>query len=134
MSTMKLHTAKRRKFIQIVVTGLSSQLLQLTEPQLTSGTSVDVHFKSLNPAAGLKLVIGNSMSVSFMWEVEIGHDDERSTIPIKTDFKVKYIAIKDIEDLDEVDGDKVRNSNNILGNTFETSLKCYLRCIKSILE
>ncbi|XP_058794002.1 trafficking protein particle complex subunit 10 isoform X2 [Phymastichus coffea] len=106
MSTMKLHTAKRRKFIQIIVTGLSNQLLQLTEPQLTSGTSVDVHFKSLNPTAGQKLVIGNSMSVSFMWEVEIGYDDERSTIPIKTDFKVKYIAIKDIEDLDEIDNDR----------------------------
>ncbi|XP_001606511.2 trafficking protein particle complex subunit 10 isoform X1 [Nasonia vitripennis] len=106
MSTMKLHTAKRRKFLQIVVTGLSSQLLQLTEPQLTSGTSVDVHFRSLNPSAGLKLVVGNGMSVSFMWEVEIGNDDDRSTIPIKTDFRVKYIAIKDIEELDETERDK----------------------------
>lgn len=107
MSTMKLHTAKRRKFIQVVVTGVSSQLLQLTDPQLTSGTSADVHFKSLNPTAGQKLVIGNSMSVSFMWEIEIGNDDGGSTIPIKTDFRLKYIPIKDIEDVDEVDTDEV---------------------------
>lgn len=104
---MKLHTAKRRKFIQVVVTGVSSQLLQLTDPQLTSGTSADVHFKSLNPTAGQKLVIGNSMSVSFMWEIEIGNDDGGSTIPIKTDFRLKYIPIKDIEDVDEVDTDEV---------------------------
>lgn len=107
MSTMKLHTAKRRKFIQIVVTGVSSQLLQLTEPQLTSGTSADVHFKSLNPTAGQKLVIGNSMSVSFMWEVEIGNEDGGSTIPIKTDFRLKYIPIKDIEDINKINVEQV---------------------------
>lgn len=107
MSTMKLHTAKRRKFIQIVVIGVSSQLLQLTEPQLTSGTSADVQFKSLNPTAGQKLVIGNGMSVSFMWEIEIGNDDGGSTIPIKTEFRIKYIAIKDIEDVDVTESDKV---------------------------
>lgn len=100
---MKLHTAKRRKFIQIVVTGLSKQLLQLTEPQLTSGTSVDVQFRSLNPTAGQKLVIGNGIPVSFMWEIEIGNEDERTPIPIKTEFRVKYIAINDIEDVDESD-------------------------------
>jgi hypothetical protein len=103
MSTMKLHTAKHRKFVQVLVTGLSNQLLRLTEPQLTSGTSVDLHFKSLNPNAGQKLVIGNGMSVSFMWEVEIGNYDDRSTIPIKTNFRIKYIAIKNIEDINETD-------------------------------
>ena len=104
MSTMKLHTARKRKFVQVLVTGLSSQLLQLTEPRLSSPTSADVHFKDLNPTAGQKLVIGNSMSVSFMWELEFGEDERSgSTIPIKIDFKVKYIAIKGIEDLDVVD-------------------------------
>ncbi|XP_050448380.1 trafficking protein particle complex subunit 10 [Cataglyphis hispanica] len=98
MSNMKLHTAKQRKFIQIVVTGLTNQLLQLTEPELTTITSIDVTFKSLNPIAGQRLVIGNGMNVSFMWELEIGKD-ERSTMPIKTDFRVKYIAVSDTEEL-----------------------------------
>lgn len=98
MSNMKLHTAKQRKFIQIVVTGLTNQLLQLTEPELTTITSIDVTFKSLNPIAGQRLVIGSGMNVSFMWELEIGKD-ERSTMPIKTDFRVKYIAVSDIEEL-----------------------------------
>ncbi|XP_053994215.1 trafficking protein particle complex subunit 10 [Hylaeus volcanicus] len=97
MSNMKLHTAKRRKFLQIVVTGLTSQLLQLTEPELTTVTSIDVNFKSLNPIAGQRLVIGNGINVSFMWELEIGKD-EKSMMPIKTDFRVKYIPVKDTEE------------------------------------
>ncbi|KAJ8679613.1 hypothetical protein QAD02_015400 [Eretmocerus hayati] len=112
MSTMKLHTAKRRKFIQVIVVGSSSQLLQLTEPQLSSGTSADVQFKSLNPTAGQKLVIGNGMSVSFMWEVEVGKEEETFTIPIKTEFKLKYIAIQNIEDVDDVDSSQ--GSTNVV--------------------
>lgn len=97
MSVMKLHTAKQRKYIQIVVTGLSSQLLQLTDPQLTSNSSVDINFKSLNPVAGQKLVIGNDMNVSFMWELEFGKN-EKSGMPVKTDFRVKYIPINSAEE------------------------------------
>lgn len=100
MSVLKLHTAKERKYLQIQVTGLSSQFLQLTDPQLTSNSSVDVHFKSLNPVAGQKLVIGNEMNVSFMWELEIGKD-EKSGVPIKTDFRVKYIATSRTEEKDD---------------------------------
>ncbi|EZA55391.1 Trafficking protein particle complex subunit [Ooceraea biroi] len=100
MSSMKLHTAKQRKFVQIVVTGLTNQLLQLTEPELMTITSIDVNFRSLNPVAGQGLVIGNGMNVSFMWELEIGKD-EKSTMPIKTDFRVKYIPISDNEELNE---------------------------------
>lgn len=99
MSNMKLHTAKRRKFLQIVVTGFTTQLLQLTEPELTTITSIDVNFKSLNPIAGQRLVIGNGINVSFMWELEIGKD-EKSMMPIKTDFRVKYVPINDAEDDD----------------------------------
>ena len=101
MSTMKLHTAKRRKFLQIVVTGLTTQLLQLTEPELTTVTSIDVTFKSLNPIAGQRLVIGNGINVSFMWELEIGKD-EKSMMPIKTDFRVKYMPINDTEELSDL--------------------------------
>lgn len=92
MSNFRLHTAKRRKFLQIIVTGLTSQCLELTEPKLSSNTSADVNFKSLNPVAGQKLVIGNGMNVSFMWELEIGKD-EKSTAPIKTDFSVRYSQV-----------------------------------------
>lgn len=112
MSSMKLHTAKQRKFIQIVVTGLTSQLLQLTEPELMTISSIDVNFKSLNPVAGQKLVIGNGMNVSFMWELEIGKD-EKSMIPIKTDFRVKYISVNDTEELNNthVDDDPLHIHN-----------------------
>lgn len=101
MSNMKLHTAKQRKFLQIIVTGLTNQLLQLIEPELTTVTSIDVNFKSLNPIAGQRLVIGNGVNVSFMWELEIGKD-EKSLMPIKTDFRVKYIPINDTEDLNDL--------------------------------
>ena len=101
MSAMHLHTAKRRKFIQIVVTGLTSQLLQLTEPELTTNSSIDVSFKSLNPKSGQKLFIGNGIKVSFMWEIEVGKD-EKTSIPIKTDFRIKYCPIDDAEDLDVI--------------------------------
>lgn len=101
MSNMKLHTAKQRKFLQIIVTGLTNQHLQLIEPELTTATSIDVNFKSLNPIAGQRLVIGNGINVSFMWELEIGKD-EKSLIPIKTDFRVKYIPINDAEDQNDL--------------------------------
>ncbi|XP_024942928.1 trafficking protein particle complex subunit 10 isoform X2 [Cephus cinctus] len=104
MSDMKLHTAERRKFLQIIVTGLTGQLLQLTEPQLTTSASMDISFKSLNPVAGQKLVIGNSMNVSFMWELEIGKD-EKSLMPIKTHFSMKYVPLSNTEDSDELSGD-----------------------------
>ncbi|KAF7989459.1 hypothetical protein HCN44_008133 [Aphidius gifuensis] len=100
MSSMKLHTVKERKFIQIIVTGLTIQLLQLTEPQLKTTSSVDVSFKNLNPIAGQKLVIGNNIKVSFMWEMELGKD-EKSTIPLKVDYKIKYFPIDNTEDIDE---------------------------------
>ncbi|KZC10834.1 Trafficking protein particle complex subunit 10 [Dufourea novaeangliae] len=100
MSTMKLHTANRRKFLQIVVTGLTKQLLQLTDPELTTVTSIDINFQSLNPIAGQRLIIGNEVNVSFMWELEIGKD-EKSMMPIKTDFRVKYIPINDAEELND---------------------------------
>lgn len=100
MSNMKLHTAKQRKFLQIIVTGLTNHLLQLIEPELTTVTSIDVNFKSLNPIAGQRLIIGNGINVSFMWELEIGKD-EKSLMPIKTDFRVKYISINDTENLND---------------------------------
>lgn len=100
MSSFKLHTAKRRKFLQIIVTGLTAQRLELTEPKLTSNTSADVGFKSLNPIAGQKLVIGSGMNVSFMWELEIGKD-EKSMTPIKTDFNVRYTQINAADENEE---------------------------------
>ncbi|XP_015111919.1 trafficking protein particle complex subunit 10 [Diachasma alloeum] len=95
MSSMHLHTAKERKFVQILVTGLTAQLLQLREPELTTSSSVDVGFKSLNPVAGQKLVIGNGVRVSFMWEMELGRDERRSSVSIKVDFRVKYCLLED---------------------------------------
>jgi len=94
------------------VTGLTNQLLQLTEPELMTVTSIDVNFKNLNPVAGQRLVIGNGMNVSFMWELEI-RKDEKSTMPIKTDFRVKYIPINDTEELNEsqVDDDPLHIHN-----------------------
>ncbi|KAL7300310.1 hypothetical protein TKK_0006940 [Trichogramma kaykai] len=112
MSTMKLHTAKKRKFVQVLVTGLSTQLLQLTEPRLTSSTSTDVNFRDLNPRVCQKLVVGSGMSVSFIWELEMGSEKSGTTIPIKMNFNVKYVAIKDIEDLDIVDN--VAEPQNII--------------------
>lgn len=100
---MKLHTAKHRKFVQIIVTGLTSQLLYLTEPRLITNASIDVNFKSLNPIAGQSLVIGDGMHVSFMWELEIG-EDEKSTLPIKTDFYVKYLPINH-QEVSRIDDD-----------------------------
>lgn len=75
-------------------------------------SSIDVNFKSLNPVAGQKLVIGNGMNVSFMWELEIGKD-EKSMIPIKTDFRVKYISVNDTEELNNthVDDDPLHIHN-----------------------
>lgn len=37
-----------------------------------------------------------------MWEIEIGKD-EKSSLPIKTDFRVKYCPIDNAEDLDVLD-------------------------------
>ncbi|XP_043280615.1 trafficking protein particle complex subunit 10 [Venturia canescens] len=102
MSGMHLHTAKRRKFLQIVVTGLTSQLIQLSEPELTTSTLVEVAFKDLNPKAGQRLVVGNGLQVFFMWELDIGKD-EKILPTIKTDFRVKYCPIESTEDVGVAD-------------------------------
>ncbi|XP_048512341.1 trafficking protein particle complex subunit 10 isoform X2 [Athalia rosae] len=100
MSTFKLHTAKLRKFLQVIVTGLTALCLELRDPKLTSNTSADVSFKDLNPLTCQKLVIRNGMNVSFMWELEIGKDT-KSTAPIKTDFSMKYSQINLFEELED---------------------------------
>lgn len=63
---------------------------------------MDVTFKSLNPKSGQKLVIGNGIQVSFMWELDIGKD-EKVLPTIKTDFRVKYCPIENTEDVDVTD-------------------------------
>lgn len=112
MSCMTLHTAKQRKFLQIIVTGLTVQHVQLTEPELTTPSSADVTFKSLNPIAGQKLVVGNGIKVSFMWEMELGQD-QRLISPVKIDFRVRYFPIKNTEDFDNlnIDDDPLHINN-----------------------
>ncbi|XP_066584764.1 trafficking protein particle complex subunit 10 isoform X2 [Prorops nasuta] len=92
MTTMKLQTVKTRKYIQIIITGLASQLLQLFNPVLTANSLININFKNLNPLTGKKLIIGNGMNVSFMWELEFGNN-EKSLMPIKIDFHMQYTSL-----------------------------------------
>ena len=109
---------------------MSSQLLQLTDPQLTSNSSVDVHFKSLNPVSGQKFVIGNDLNVSFMWELEFGKD-EKSGVPIKTDFHVKYIATSCTKDVDETSVDDPLHIHDL--QKFEEESNVY-RCNFDVMD
>lgn len=91
MSSFRLHTAHTRKFVQIVVVGLNVQMLELSEPTLTVTGNEDVRLGSLNPTSGQKLIVGNGMDVSFMWQLDVGNIED--TRPIKTEFTVHYSPV-----------------------------------------
>ncbi|KAG8041690.1 hypothetical protein G9C98_006985 [Cotesia typhae] len=100
MSSLTVHTIKERKFLQIVVTGLTKKPLQLTDPELTINTPLVINFTSLNPISGQKFVIRNGIKVSYLWEMKLGRN---YTIinPLKIDFNVKYSMIDHTDDLCE---------------------------------
>ncbi|PNF25423.1 hypothetical protein B7P43_G08798 [Cryptotermes secundus] len=91
MSSFRLHTAHTRKFVQIVVVGLNVQMLELSEPTLTVTGNEDIKLGSLNPTNGQKLIVGNGMDVSFMWQLDVGNMED--ICPIKTEFTVHYSPI-----------------------------------------
>nr|CAD7438798.1 unnamed protein product [Timema bartmani] len=97
MSTCRLHTAQVRKFVQVVVAGLTAQMVELREPELSVMSDLDLPLMSLNPQHGQKQIAGNNMNVSFMWEVDV--DAVQDTPPIKTEFSVKYSPINDVTTL-----------------------------------
>nr|CAD7455545.1 unnamed protein product [Timema tahoe] len=94
MSTCRLHTAQVRKFVQVVVAGITAQMVELQEPELSVMSDLDLPLMSLNPQHGQKQIAGNNMNVSFMWEVDV--DAVQDTPPIKTEFSVKYSPINDV--------------------------------------
>nr|CAD7200015.1 unnamed protein product [Timema douglasi] len=97
MSTCRLHTAQVRKFVQVVVAGLTTQMVELREPELSVMSDLDLPLMSLNPQHGQKQIAGNNMNVSFMWEVDV--DAVQDTPPIKTEFSVKYSPINNVTTL-----------------------------------
>ncbi|XP_053593645.1 trafficking protein particle complex subunit 10 [Microplitis demolitor] len=100
MSCLTIHTIKERKFLQIIVTGLTKKILQLTDPELILNTSVDISFKSLNPIAGQKVVITDGIKVSYLWEMKLGKN-HKTVLPLKIDFTMKYFLIENKDDLYE---------------------------------
>lgn len=102
MTTFRLHTANTRKFSQILVSGFNAQMLELKKPQLVPTSSQSIQLVSMNPSAGQKLVIGNGLNVSFMWELQMPFANPleemiNNTPPIKTEFSMEYAAVTDPE-------------------------------------
>jgi hypothetical protein len=60
MSSFRLHTAHKRKFVQVVVVGLNVQMLELSKPTLTLTGNQDIRLGSLNPTNGQKLASFNA--------------------------------------------------------------------------
>ncbi|XP_069695323.1 trafficking protein particle complex subunit 10 isoform X2 [Periplaneta americana] len=109
MSSFRLHTAHTRKFVQIVVVGLNVQMLELRDPTLVLTGNQDVTLESLNPTNGQKLIVGNGMNVSFMWQLDVGNMED--TCPIKTEFTVQYSPIINLTKLVSNDQSRMYRCN-----------------------
>lgn len=126
MSSFRLHTAHTRKFVQIVVVGLNVQMLELSEPTLTVTGNEDVRLGSLNPTSGQKLIVGNGMDVSFMWQLDVGNIED--TRPIKTEFTVHYSPVINLTKLISESQTRIYHCN------FDISDYRTLFVVKSLVE
>ncbi|XP_046398628.1 trafficking protein particle complex subunit 10 [Ischnura elegans] len=85
----RLHTAHHRKFVHVTVTGLSSQVIWLQQPEMIilneesikEVTSCDFDLIGLNPV-GQCLRVTNGTNVSYMWELKFdsGQENIRSSL------------------------------------------------------
>lgn len=100
-TSLRLHTSHRRKFAQVLVTGLTRNFLELTEPdlKLTEDCS-SVRLLALNPKAGQPMVIGHGFNVLLLWELEVAHKEgeETDTKPIQALFTMLYQPLNEKED------------------------------------
>ncbi|XP_022909829.2 trafficking protein particle complex subunit 10 [Onthophagus taurus] len=87
--TMRLHTARHRKFVQISVTGQCDLQLTVTTPKLLLGDGINVITHNIPSSQ----IITNGISISFMWEVEIPSTNDGG--PLKGEFRLHYTVHSD---------------------------------------
>ncbi|XP_034253552.1 trafficking protein particle complex subunit 10 [Thrips palmi] len=90
---LRLHTSHRRKFAQIVVTGLTRSPLKLIEPELKlSQDRASVRLLPLNPKGGQPMVVSHGFNVVLLWELEVTEieGEETNADPISAVFTMSY--------------------------------------------
>lgn len=100
-TSLRLHTSHRRKFAQIVITGLTKNPLKLIEPDLKlSQDSASVRLLPLNPKGGQPMVVSLGFNAVLLWELEVleNEGEEGSTDPINALFTMSYYPLQSQED------------------------------------
>ncbi|XP_022242094.1 trafficking protein particle complex subunit 10-like [Limulus polyphemus] len=87
MSINKLHTCEKRKYVQIIVHGLTSESFILVNSSLKSIDSKQVHPKPLSLSNGT-LIVNTEQTAGFLWELR---PEECALSPIKFIFSVDYL-------------------------------------------
>lgn len=97
-TSLRLHTSHRRKFAQVLVTGLTKSFLQVTKPELRlEGDCSSVRLLPLNPTAGQPLMIRQGFNIVLLWELEVAKQEEEETgdSPIQAVFTMFYLPVTD---------------------------------------
>lgn len=95
MSSHKLHTANTSKFLQMTVTGLVANPMELTEPTLKVLDPQQEHQVRLSPLhpPSQALVVCSDQAASYMWGLEVDHQQEGTPV-VKLEFSLMYQPVE----------------------------------------
>ncbi|KAI4467519.1 epilepsy holoprosencephaly candidate 1/tmem1 [Holotrichia oblita] len=83
-SSVRLHTVKHRKFVQVTLTGKCDMVLNVDLPKLNFGEDVKVVDYNVPSSQ----IITNDVSISYLWEIQFTPQVEPP--PLKGEYKVEY--------------------------------------------
>lgn len=92
-ASSRLHSSETRKFLQVIIKGIESQL-NLSNASMTCDCK-GVNLKYRNPASQKTIVIHKGLSVSYLWEIEVEPLKAECELPVvKVNFNVQYEHIR----------------------------------------
>lgn len=93
-ASCRLHSSGTRKFLQVIVKGLESQLL-LTNVRMTCDYK-GVNLKDNNPKSQNEIMCYKGLTVSYLWEIEVEPlKAEGELSVIKVNFHSEYAHVQD---------------------------------------
>lgn len=88
-ASCRLHSSETRKFLQVIIKGIESQL-SLTNAEMTCDCK-GVNLKFRNPSSQKTIEIRKGLNVSYLWEIEVEPLKAECELPVvKVHFNVQY--------------------------------------------
>lgn len=85
IASCRLHSSGTKKFLQVVIKGVCESKLILSNPTMKCA-SMGVTLHDLNPKSQIEIPIQKSLTVSFLWEIQVE--------PLKTENELPTIQIE----------------------------------------